>query len=315
MVELYSASAKRILFALLGTTTAGVLFAGYQLHQTQATVQRLVQQLNAANGRIEQLNVLVLSSQELLDRELRKRLDAALPPFVTSAAAELSRRTLPELRARRLLIVDSADEKRIELGIGTSPYSGDPNTFVALYSPEKSNPILLSTTAESASVSVNARSFLSSNKKGQSSIAIFQDSYIKGAKPVVMLYGSAVNSSLALNDQSGTQRAYLAAVDKDVSLVLRDSTGSPSAVIGTRAQGSWIGLTNDQGQIRAGLGSVTSGEARFFVNNKSVEIVYSVASNHLPHVETFAKEDPSSKMWSAASTFSTLKTFWDIFRR
>ena len=84
----------------------------------------------------------------------------------------------------------------------------------------------------------------------------------------------------------------------------------------TNRAGSIYGVLEGSNRLRAAVGlNNSSGLAFSELYNVSGEMVYAVQSTADPFAKSFIRADPASRAWNAASTFSTLKTFWDIFRK
>jgi hypothetical protein len=301
--------------ALLLIQTIGLLVGAWFLVESLKRIALLERGLSASNVSVTALEKRVVASEVLLTSTLESRLSAALPGFVDKAASELGRKTIPSLRLRALSVVDAAGSERIQLGMGDSPFSGKPNAFIRVLSPNGVNPILITSTDDGASVSVDARTFISADAKGRGGLTVYRQAYKTGAKATATIAVSQEVAALSIRDSSDTERAFVGTGSGESSLILRNSTGSPAAALISKAQGTWVGVTGSDGQIRSGIANLPSGESGMFVNNTVGTAVYVVASTSSPYAESLLKENPSSQAWSAASTFSTLKTFWDIFIR
>lgn len=288
---------------------------GWYVHTLHRKIDDAFVSLARADKEAEALRQRVLASEELLATQLQKRLDGALPVFVDRAANDLAKRTLPSIRVQSFSLVNQQGEERIQMGLGTSPYTGNANVFFRLVGPKGGNPVFVHSTDEGASVGVDARAMLSADGKGRAGIAAYRQPYSVGAKPAALLSAAPSTAALVLRDDSDTERVSAITNSSEALLAVRDSKGNPAAATFSKPEGAWVGVTNSAGNIRSGLVALASGQSGTFINNASGETVYAVASTAQPYAESLLKENPASQAWGAASTFSTLKTFWDIFIR
>lgn len=90
---------------------------------------------------------------------------------------------------------------------------------------------------------------------------------------------------------------------------------SQPAVVAVSSQGNSLLGVAGSNKIRGTLGLRSDGLAFSELYNEGGELVYSVQSSRSPYAASYVKVDPATKAWTAASTFSTLKTYWDILTK
>jgi hypothetical protein len=224
--------------------------------------------------------------------------------------------TLDLIQARRLIIVDSQGAERIALGTGRSELSGRPNTSIKLTSPSARNPIILSAADEMASVSIDKRLALLANGS-QGGLEFYKNAYVTGAQPILYIGADtkAKVSEILLRSDNGTPQVHLGTNPEYTRLMLFDKAGKPAILSATTAAGSLHAVLAGESRFRAAFGLNSDALAFSELFNEGGELVYAVQSGADPYARSFIRAAPSSSVWTAASTFSTLKTFWDIFMK
>lgn len=201
--------------------------------------------------------------------------------------------TVDKIKARSIVVVDNDGNERIFLGTGKSEFSDDINTSIKLTSPGAKNPIILSTTDEKASVSVSKRAVLGATEEANRSyVGLYRDEYKKGDVPRLALLTDTKTDDSRFAITNGNEKSGFvsAATSGNFFSGVFDDTGKPRMLSGINSKG----VVFDE-----------------MYNND--ELVYAVQlKKDSAYANTFIKQDPSAQIWNGMSTFSTIKTFWDI---
>ncbi|WP_414665123.1 hypothetical protein [Horticoccus sp. 23ND18S-11] len=245
---------------------------------------------------------------------VRDEVDTQLKTIVSKADERLRSTTIDQINARRISILDERGAERIVLGMGKSEFSGVPNTSIKLLSPSAKNPVILSTGDVGASVSVGKRAIL--GLFGESpGLHLRIDELPSEKNTGIFINADKQGLLFSMTNSAGKDQVSFMASDKFTRLNLLNSSGELGLLSLVSSSHSFYSLTDRVGTIRGIFGLHSGGVAYSELFQQSGELVYSLKADSQPFATSFIKPDPSTRAWEAISTFSTIKTYWDILTK